>query len=289
MPRALVAISRSQTTTTDFTTKRHRQYHMLRRIALRRTTSSLACAAAASCAAASIASSLPSRSSSDAAPPPNHPNPLHGGMPEAQLKRYVDRLLLENPQINVKSIPDVIERSVYMGVVRVVVNSLYFLVGKLHGLPLLGNVICLQLEAAPPPRASGGEVTPIDHERLEAVVTRLLSNDSLNQAWLPDAVERQLYYNVLCVSQSVYCVSASQPASQPVPTCCMTKYRNTTHHDTQPPGLYLVRHRNLSLNLNRTRTRTRSQTLTRTRARHPPVTWSLRYSTTSPPPSPSPY
>jgi hypothetical protein len=127
---------------------------------------------------------------------PLPPNPLRHGMAEDTLNKYVERLLHENPACNLAAIPDVFERQIYASVVRLVVDSLYWAVGKLHGMHLLGHHVSLRLsETRPPPPSS--DTTPVRREALEAIVARLLTNESLNSRFLPDAVERELYLNVL--------------------------------------------------------------------------------------------
>ncbi len=128
------------------------------------------------------------------------PNPLRHGIPEKTLQAYVKRLIAENPDCNNPLIPDVVERQLYASVVRIIADSIYFGVGKLHGVPLLGNLICLRLadDAPPPPRSA--DRTPVSRDALEQVVDNLLTNESLNQSWLPDAVERALYLNILNIA-----------------------------------------------------------------------------------------
>lgn len=152
--------------------------------------------------AATVATVASSACVQPAAAEPLPSNPLKAGMPEAQLQAYVTRLLKDIPACNTVAIPDSIERQVYGSVVRLIVDSIYHALGGLHGVPLLGNQICLHLSQVPPPPPTA-DPTPVSREALDAVVTRLLANESLNYYWLPDRVERQLYLNVLHIAFSV--------------------------------------------------------------------------------------
>jgi len=96
-----------------------------------------------------------------------------------------------------------------MNVARLTINSLLQAVAQLDGIRFLGMTLTLEaIECEGGIFSSGREER--DPATLAAVVDRLLANQSINLPWLPDAVERRLYTNVLRVFLTVLddCVSA---------------------------------------------------------------------------------
>ena len=153
------------------------------------------------------------------------PNPLWpSGVPQEMVDKFVDEILAD-PNINIASIPDTIEREIYVNTVLLTLNIVYETVGSFHGMDMFGHVIELhrvdddevehvgasddtdQSDGSPEKtlkqrvrRAySRNAYGPgsIDHAALEAVADRLLANKAVNQPLIPDVVERQLYINCL--------------------------------------------------------------------------------------------
>jgi len=137
--------------------------------------------------------------------------------------RFVDEILAD-PNMNIASIPDPIEREIYVNTVLLTLNCVYETVGSFHGMEMFGHVI--ELHRVDDEKgakalddtgktADGLEATmkqqsvrraysrnaygtgSIDHAALEAVADRLLANKAVNQPLIPDIVERQLYVNCL--------------------------------------------------------------------------------------------
>ena len=152
------------------------------------------------------------------------PNPLWpSGVPQEMVDKFVDEILAD-PNINIASIPDSIEREIYVNTVLLTLNIVYETVGSFHGMDMFGHVIELHrvdedddekhIGASHETSAVGPEKTmkqrvrraysrnaygpgSIDHAALEAVADRLLANKAVNQPLIPDVVERQLYINCL--------------------------------------------------------------------------------------------
>ncbi|CAB9515928.1 expressed unknown protein [Seminavis robusta] len=143
-------------------------------------------------------------------------NPLWpGGCREEDVDAFVDQVL-QDPTINVAGIPDVAERIVYKSTVRLVLNTFYFLLSKLHGFALLDHEVVLHLERTaaetPVPTLEWKNNTnhnqtigssnlkveaSVDEHVLEQVADQLLANAAVNTTLLPDALERPLYVNSL--------------------------------------------------------------------------------------------
>lgn len=127
------------------------------------------------------------------------PNPLWpSGVSVDMVNQYVDQLLAD-PDINIKGVPDSIERSIYVSTVRLTLNLVYEVVSWLHGTELLGHLFVL--ERIP---AKHEDVVALDFRHnfgkvnvpvLEAMADELLKNKTINQRWLPDVIERQVYVN----------------------------------------------------------------------------------------------
>ena len=152
------------------------------------------------------------------------PNPLWpSGVPQEMVDKFVDEILAD-PNVNIDSIPDSIEREIYVNTVLLTLNIVYETVGSFHGMDMFGHVIELHrvdedddekhIGASHDTSADGPEKTmkqrvrraysrnaygpgSIDHAALEAVADRLLANKAVNQPLIPDVVERQLYINCL--------------------------------------------------------------------------------------------
>lgn len=129
---------------------------------------------------------------------PTSGNPLWpSGVSAEMVNRYVDAILAD-PDINMRFVPDSAERVVYASTVRITLNVVYEALSDLHGMELLGHVIELErhgpghhARAAEILLASG--VGAVDLAVLEALADELLRNTAVNQRWIPDVVERQVY------------------------------------------------------------------------------------------------
>jgi len=133
-------------------------------------------------------------------------NPLWpSGVSPEMVNRYVDNILA-NPDINIASIPDSIERIIYVSTVRLTLNAIYEPLSALHGLKILGHH--LKLERKQSDENSGNakadssnmftqDSAKIDFKTLDAMANELLENKSINQKWIPDIMERQIYRNCL--------------------------------------------------------------------------------------------
>ena len=113
---------------------------------------------------------------------------------------YVDAIL-KDPSINLSTVPDSLERILYASTVQTTMNTVYQALSALHGTELLGHV--LVLDRVPMKESlflkAGGDSGRIDKKVLEAMADELLKNKAINQAWIPDVVERQIYSNCLMI------------------------------------------------------------------------------------------
>lgn len=123
--------------------------------------------------------------------------------------------ILADPDINIKGIPDVIEREIYRSTIKLFWHAVYYTMSGFHGLDVGGgHVIQLTRQSVKDvdrSRASGGageaiafiqrrisaRHTEIDQLALQAVADRMLANPAINQPYLPDFLERQIYVNCI--------------------------------------------------------------------------------------------
>lgn len=135
-------------------------------------------------------------------PPPSNPsNPLWpSGVSPEMVNQYVD-MILKDPKINLSSVPDAIERTIYVSTVQTTLNVVYQALSSLHGTELLGHVLVLDRSPTlgDPLYLRAGNSRKIDANVLEAMADELLQNKAINQAWLPDIIERQIYSNCLLI------------------------------------------------------------------------------------------
>jgi hypothetical protein len=129
-------------------------------------------------------------------------NPLLSGVSERDIQAFVQQVL-DDPNLNVKGIPDVLEAELYRMTVRLVLNMVYSSIGAMHGAEFLaGHRIELKrrretADEAATSRLFLKENSGIDEAILEQVADRLLQNSAINYTAVPDFVERQIYGNCL--------------------------------------------------------------------------------------------
>ena len=117
---------------------------------------------------------------------------------------------LNDPDINIKAVPDWLEKQIYRSTITLVLTSLHKALHGLHGKRLLQHY---EFQITRLPRrqknlrkamstmsshyAQKVEYSQKHREKLESVADRLLANKNINQPLIPDAIERQLYANCL--------------------------------------------------------------------------------------------
>lgn len=120
----------------------------------------------------------------------------------------VDHLVqevMDDPAINIPTIPDALERQIYRSTIKICLNALYHVLGDIQGKQLFGHEFRLG-------RWKGKDFSSakinehyrtfirgdtLDDNLLEQVARRLLENKAINQRFLPDAIERKIYVNCL--------------------------------------------------------------------------------------------
>jgi hypothetical protein len=152
--------------------------------------------------APSIATEFPSRAF----------NPLWpDGVDEEDINDLIS-ICLKDPQLNIRGIPDALERQLYKSVIRLTLNGVYRGLANCHGRSVLGHWISIS-------RTSGGQPEPrsafrgalkqameeleferdVEEDVLEMVADRMLADPDVNLRFLPDGLERTLYVNCLKV------------------------------------------------------------------------------------------
>ena len=118
--------------------------------------------------------------------------------------------VLKDPNINIRMLPDNIERKLYETTVRLTLNAIYKIFQDLDGKPVLGHY---QLQLQQYPQSVGktkafqeaassisSSSNHVNYKLLEQVADRLLQNPIINQPLIPDVLERQIYINSLKVA-----------------------------------------------------------------------------------------
>lgn len=129
-------------------------------------------------------------------------NPL---WPQGIYNKDVDDLVnecLQDPTINIAAIPDYLERQLYRSTIKLTLNALYRSLAGIHGHRMLGHEF--RVTRTTQPRCKRRRElrllkirTDVEMELLEEVADRLLANKFVNQALIPDYIERPLYVNCL--------------------------------------------------------------------------------------------
>mmetsp|Transcript_16131 Transcript_16131/g.29163 ORF Transcript_16131/g.29163 Transcript_16131/m.29163 type:complete len:314 (+) Transcript_16131:395-1336(+) len=114
---------------------------------------------------------------------------------------YVNQIL-DDPQINIKSVPDSMERIIYTSTVRLTLNTVYEVASWLHGTEVLGHRLVLgrpstESSDVPKDEIKISDTHQINVNVLEAMAEDLLENKNTNQRWLPDIIEKEIYLNCI--------------------------------------------------------------------------------------------
>ena len=144
-------------------------------------------------------------SSSSSSTLPNN-NPLWPeGIYESDVDELVDEVL-KDPTINIKVVPDIIERQIYKTTIILVLNVVYRGIGWIHGKSVLQHDIRIERtrRRRMPTRTEIlkqkellHQNTDIDVKMLEDVADRLLANKAINQPLIPDILEKAIYVSCL--------------------------------------------------------------------------------------------
>ena len=130
-----------------------------------------------------------------------------GGVQEQEIDALVDEILKDRT-INIKAVPDAVERRIYKSTILLTLNVFYHLLHSLNGVPLLAHELRLSRrrdaddhnsESTSVTKTIQAQTEMINDAVLEQVADRLLSNKAINSKLIPDVMERQLYINCLKV------------------------------------------------------------------------------------------
>jgi hypothetical protein len=130
-------------------------------------------------------------------------SPLHNmAKRDRMIDEYINQLL-KNPELNIKAIPDVLERRIYKFTIMLTLDAIYSWIYYLDGLKLLGHKISVNRSHVDDIKLTYSTKAPIDKRPLESFVTSLLNEKMINLSYLPDFVERQIYTNCLILMFNV--------------------------------------------------------------------------------------
>jgi len=135
---------------------------------------------------------------------------LGGGISDEDVEELVQQVM-RDPSINIMAIPDALEAHIYRSTIKVVLDVIYELLGKLHGAKLGATEHEIQLKRCSlnptldarrntirhQYQKTDFDTTDIKEDVLEEVAEGLLSNRNINQRFLPDVIEKRLYINCL--------------------------------------------------------------------------------------------
>jgi hypothetical protein len=114
---------------------------------------------------------------------------------EASLDRYVSEIL-KNPDLNVKEIPDAIEKHIYRYTIKMTIDAILYWICSLDGKTILRHRLVLGVQSTHG-LVLNAPAVPLDKEPLNDFVATLLKEKMINVRWLPDSMEHKLYFNCL--------------------------------------------------------------------------------------------
>jgi hypothetical protein len=131
------------------------------------------------------------------------PNPLWpSGISNDDVEALVQECL-NDPTINIATIPDYLERQIYRSTILLTLNTLYQVLGGLHGSMMWGHELRLVKLPQDNEMVKSNRIislkdsVSIADDVLEQVVDQLMANTAVNQPLIPDVIERQIYKNCL--------------------------------------------------------------------------------------------
>jgi len=126
-----------------------------------------------------------------------------GGVYQEDIEALVDACL-KDPDINIKAVPDWLERQIYKSIITLVLNVVHHGLNGIHRKTLWKHELHLTRLPRRKDRLdkalaalSQHTRTPEHTEILEQVADRLLADRYINQPMIPDCLERQIYANCL--------------------------------------------------------------------------------------------
>jgi len=129
-------------------------------------------------------------------------NPLWpGGISSRDVNELVDDCL-KDPDINLKGVPDYLERQIYKATIQLTLNALYRSLSGLHGHQILRHKFQLTRVSRPIRMRRKERMllrlqTDVEMDLLEEVADRLVENKFVDLPLIPDAIERPIYVNCL--------------------------------------------------------------------------------------------
>lgn len=109
------------------------------------------------------------------------------------LDRCVDNIL-EIEELNIRWLPDAVERKIYSYVVATAFKAIYGSVAGLQGMELLGHHLELELLKGNVPRVP---IEGIHAANLHAIVDNLMQYEAMKNIWLPSNMKKELFFNIL--------------------------------------------------------------------------------------------
>ncbi|KAL3915031.1 MAG: hypothetical protein SGILL_005835, partial [Bacillariaceae sp.] len=141
--------------------------------------------------------------SSVAKPTQDLPSP--GALSDGVCVQDVEELVkqcIQDPNINIGSIPDWLEAQIYRATIQLTLNSVYRALHGMEGNQIFGHQVEIRRISRRKTRIQSDlykihQMSDAQEEVLEKVANNLLANKDINQPLIPDFLERRIYANCL--------------------------------------------------------------------------------------------
>jgi len=117
---------------------------------------------------------------------------------ERKVEKYIN-LILKNENLNIRFLPDWLERKLYKLAIFTVLNRCLKAIYRVNGLEIFGHHLRVKLEQIND-SVPIHHITSEDRAVIKDLVGELMKDSNINISWLPDSVEKDIYEKVLLVS-----------------------------------------------------------------------------------------
>lgn len=135
-----------------------------------------------------------------------------GSLPPKPRVVFIERiveLLLKDPEFNIKRLPDSIEKNVYNFVVYIIFDNIVNGVWGLNHVSFLGHITEMEMVYCHLPDQLPMGLEKLDKVAISKLVDAIMKKKLLNLTWLPDAIEKKLYYCILLITFTILEILAS--------------------------------------------------------------------------------
>lgn len=135
-----------------------------------------------------------------------------GSLPPKPKIEFIEQmvyLLLQDPEFNIKRLPDAIESRVYKSVIYIIFDTIVDIIWNFNDTPLFGHVLEMEMLYSKLPESLPTNLEKLDKLALQNLVDSLMQQELLNLSWLPDMIEKNIYFCIILITFHILQIIAS--------------------------------------------------------------------------------